>query len=188
MKTSKRVILITSALLLLIGGVQGLGQSAAGAGEKQTSGSQEITFEPYTGPGYETMPVQVTSLKGRLEGEEFVLDNVRLKNNSDKTVTQTRYSLFLFKGDKTDVALAQAKWIVLAHSMDGFTPGATVKVAEHNGALWEKGLEPIKRILAEQEVGDHYHIAVGVTEVRFADDTVWRFNAQDAAKKDASDK
>jgi hypothetical protein len=187
MRTTNLLLLITAFSFILLSSAASFAQSEPRANTDQATAQEIISFEPYRGPGYESMPVQVLSMKGGFEQSEknvFVLTEVLVQNKSDKTVTgDATFSLFVFKDNEPDTIVKQAFWTVINFSAIDLQAGKKFSMQPITGQLLWPQLKPIKRLLTENSAKEHYRIAIAITKVHFADGSVWQFTAPEQSKK-----
>ncbi|HEX8179937.1 MAG TPA: hypothetical protein VF525_10380 [Pyrinomonadaceae bacterium] len=170
----KRLLLIGLLFFLPLNANARFKQDINGAPDRSGLTNLVTHINAYKGPGYESMPVQVLATRGRLKDKDllFFTDNA-LKNNSDKTVERVVFSLFVSKESEPDVVLAQAELAPVIFPAAKFAAGTQLRTGQLGANLSWKNLELIRQALDEQ--GAHYRVALGITNVKFADGSEWNF-------------
>lgn len=166
------------------------GMSYARSGAEERGGrlrpDVSVSFEPYAGPGHESMPVQVVSTTGQLrDGARLIFTDNCLKNRSAKTVRKVVFSLFIFDEKKPEVILETARWAPVDFQAGSFVAGKDLCMGQMTGSLSSTELAAVRRSLEAQPEGTNYRIALGVTEVHFEDGDVWRFEPPAGASRAA---
>lgn len=176
----------TSVLLILVlvafscvTGATGRGQTNEGLPE----GNWTIKLSHYAGPEYESMPLQVTSVKGRVQNPDIWITERHLVNRSDKAVVRAYFDLFFYNEKEPDVLLFRRPISPISFKDSPLLPGAAflhptdTRVGPDGFAL------PLVKDLFAPLIKDgrlegDYRLAIGVTKVLFEDGSVWELKAE----------
>src|SRR5687768_15584017 len=107
----RRRLLLTLILTSLFAVVvnQAFGQNTPANGERAIAGNWKVALYPYSGPEFESMPLQVISVVGKssYDGALFWIRERRLRNRSDKTVLQAKFAAFVYREQSPETLLFQ---------------------------------------------------------------------------------
>ncbi|MBD0372394.1 MAG: hypothetical protein ICV60_16240 [Pyrinomonadaceae bacterium] len=174
----------TSVLLILVlvafscvTGATGRGQTNGGLPE----GNWTIKLSHYAGPEYESMPLQVTSVKGRVQDAGIWITERYLLNRSDQAVIRAYFDLFFYNEKEPDVLLFRRPISPLSFKNRPLLPGDTfptlTDIKAEPPRLGSFALPLVKDLFAplikDGKLEGDYRIAIGVTKVLFEDGSVW---------------
>lgn len=159
-----------------------LGKSTAPHLNATPKGRLVLSFHPYTGPGHETMPVEVLIFDVVVGYDSMWVREWRLKNHSEKAVVRIRKSLFIYSEEAPDTLL-------LRSSTKGLEDVLGVQISP--GQEWPEGTcspkalscqdsyampsadKLLKPLFKEGAPEGKYRLALGIDKVWFADGTIW---------------
>jgi len=163
-------------------GNQTLSQNSPAGGERVPAGNWKVTLHPYSGPEFESMPLQVISVIGQSshDGVIFWIRERRLRNRSDKRVLKASFAAFVYREQNPETLLFQ-------HHLNTIGLAAVPVLA---GTEWPNPCSPepkycpyghaihgARKLLAplikDGTLEGEYRIAIGVSKVWFDDESVW---------------
>lgn len=130
------------------------------------AGNYSVITKPYMGPGYESLPVMVTSVttEAELRGGVSV---VAVENGTGRRVDAVRLGWYVSSREAPDYILLQGKTPVLR--LPGGIAAGEVERIQFGVVSFAKIYKPLAR---KGMVDGNYLIQVGVVEARFDDGTV----------------
>ncbi|HEX6733003.1 MAG TPA: hypothetical protein VF074_23480 [Pyrinomonadaceae bacterium] len=167
------------------GGNQTFSQDSGAGGERFPVGNWKVTLHPYSGPAFESMPLQVISVIGKSshDGVVFWIRERRLQNRSEKRVLKASFAAFVYREQSPETLLFQ-------HHLNtiGFE-----KVPVLAGTQWPNpcpqepkycpyghAIAGVRRLLAplikDGTLEGEYRVAIGVSKVWFEDGSVWELS------------
>jgi hypothetical protein len=176
MFTGCRSVLLALFLVAFFYVVGATGRDQANGGLPE--GGWTIKLSHYAGPEYESMPLQVTSVKGRVQDAGIWITERHLVNRSDKAVVRAYFDLFFYNEKEPDVLLFRRPISPISFKGSPLLPGTTfphptdTRVGPDGFAL------PLVKDLFAPFIKDgrlegDYRLAIGVTKVLFEDGSVW---------------
>jgi hypothetical protein len=135
-------------------------------------GSYSIITKPYMGPGFDTLPVMVTSVttEAELNGGVSV---VGVENSTARRVDAVRLGWYVSAREAPDYILLQGKTPML--KLPGGIAAGEVERIQFGVVSFAKIYKPLAR---KGVVNGNYVIQVGVVEARFDDGTTQTFLAR----------
>lgn len=169
-------VLILIFVFLLMFGINGVvGQSQSNERESLPAGNWKVSFEPYRGVGYEEMPVEMVSFKGRIvkDGVFFIIQP-HLKNRSENGVKSVYLTCYVYGEQQPTIILVQqdhSAWMNLYTILPAGEELQTSVWIGHNFSNGENGL--FASLIKDGKLEGNYRIAVGISKVIFEDGSVW---------------
>ena len=163
-KLSTPILLVASAILAVAAGLQTTNQKLD-AVTGIPIGPWSLSVGPYTGKGWDAMPVDLVSTtvdaKKGLTAEKFLL-----RNNSSKNVTSVKLKWFLKVKDEDTVLLQGESPVIGADILDG----KDFRL-EYPVVTFAKIYKPL---LKAGELTGNYLIQVTVSSATYEDGSVWQ--------------
>jgi hypothetical protein len=186
LKLSLLALIIVAASFALKG--EAYGQGKAGPKARNPAGNWTLSFRPYTGASYESMPVQLVSYKGEMQaGGRLEISALHLKNRSDKAVKSIALTMYLYDEQNPETPLTQQENLRFGFFPGGF-PANTEKPAPgeatNNFVLLDVVNEEnalLKPLLKDGKLDGEYRLILAVTKVQFEDGEAWSFRPPQAA-------
>lgn len=147
-------------------------QAAPQTQDALPAGSYSVITKPYMGPGYESLPVLVTSVTTEAELKGAV-SMVGVENNTARRVEALRLGWYVSAREAPDYILLQGKTPVLR--LPGGIAAGEVERIQFGVVSFAKIYKPLAR---KGVVNGNYVIQVGVVEARFDDGTTQTFLAR----------
>jgi hypothetical protein len=157
---SLRSLLLPSLLTVVVFAPQ-----ATQAQETSPAGDYTVTTKPYMGPGFESLPVMVTSVTTEVALNGGV-STVAVKNSTSRRLDAVRFSWYLSAREAPDYVLLQGKTPMLR--LPGGIAAGEVERIKFPVVSFAKIYKPLAR---GGSVNGNYVIQVGVIEARFDDGT-----------------
>lgn len=167
---SLRSILLLALLMSVAAAANA--QSAAQTQDRLPAGNYTVITKPYMGPGYETLPVMVTSVTTEVELNGGV-SMVAVENSTARRLEAVRLSWYVSAREAPDYVLLQGKTPML-RIVGGIAPGEVERI-QFGVVSFAKIYKPLAR---KGVVNGNYIIQVGVSEARFDDGTAQTFLAR----------
>lgn len=170
------ILMLVLASVITVGG--SLKQASRQSEQsKLPSGDWKVKFEPYRGPGYEQMPVQVVSVGGYVTKRGiFFIKHPILRNNAEKDVDQVVFTCYVYDEKKPDTVLIQQRMIATAVKFyEGRLAAKTDRPSNvEMGWPFSIGRDPLfGSLIKDGKLEGNYRIAVGVSRVVFKDGSEW---------------
>lgn len=163
---SPRSFLFLSLLTTVVFAAQ-----AAQAQETSPPGDYTVITKPYMGPGFESLPVMVTSVTTQVELKGGV-STVAVENGTGRRVDAVRLGWYVSSREAPDYILLQGKTPMLR--LPGGIAAREVERIQFDVVSFAKIYKPLAR---KGVVNGNYLIQVGVVEARFDDGTMQTFLA-----------
>jgi hypothetical protein len=168
---SLRSVPLFLALLFSLTAVAAEAQTAPKTQDKLPAGNYNVITKPYMGPGYESLPVMVTSVTTEAQSNGGVTI-VGVENGTSRRLDAVRLSWYLSSREAPDYVLLQGKSPML-RLPGGIAAGAVERV-QFPVVSFAKIHKPLAR---DGVVSGNYLIQVGAVEARFDDGTAQTFLA-----------
>jgi hypothetical protein len=205
-RRSKLRTLILVSFIAAIGN-QTFSQNPPAVGGRLPAGNWKVALYPYSGPEFESMPLQVIMVRGELahDGTIFWIRERRLRNRSDKRVLKASFAAFIYTEQNPEKLLFQqplgtvglARVPVLARSE---WPAPCTDPSKY--CPYGHGIPGVKKLLAPlikesspegepctetgicvQTLEGEYRIAIGVSKVWFEDGSIWELPGRPTTNK-----
>ena len=180
----RRRLLLTLILTSFFGVVveRAFGQSTPAVGEGVIAGNWKVALYPYSGPEFESMPLQVISVVGKSshDGALFWIRERRLRNRSNKNVVKVSFTAFVYREQSPETLLFQ-------HSLSTLGFDGPLRAGSEWPAPCPKrpkycpyghGMPGPTKLLAplvkDETLEGEYRIAIGVSKVWFDDGSIWK--------------
>lgn len=136
-------------------------------GRQLPSGSWTLTHHSYSRPGYETMPIVVTSVKGDAT-TGLTISVVGLKNQTAKSVETYKLTWYLYETENPNRILQKGEtpFIYPVSLAANEQRGVDVPVVSF--------INICKPLVKDGSLKGNFAIDVAVTEVRFENGTTWK--------------
>lgn len=138
-------------------------QSNRGTAPRPPGGNYTVAYQPFMGPGYESLPVLVNSVTARA-GEGIT--HFSVENASSQAVDAVRVRWYLSRAEKPGTFLNKGETPVL-RIPGGIRPGTADRI-KFSVTSFAAAIGPV---LKTPTIAGNYLIQVAVSEVRFADGT-----------------
>jgi hypothetical protein len=186
LKFSILALVVVAASFALNG--EAYGQDKAGPGARTPAGNWTLSFRPYTGGGYETMPLQLVSYKGEMHADgRLEISALHLKNRSDKAVKLITLTIYVYDEQNPETPLTQRENVRFGFTPGGF-PANTEKPAPAEATNNFVSLDVVneedallKPLLKDGKLDGQYRLVIAVTKVQFEDGQAWSFRPLQAA-------
>lgn len=184
MKRWSVISILTLVSLLACSTDIALGQSQPNERDELPKGDLKIRFVPYSGPGYETIPVQVIAVKGEIMSDGRIrIKWPHLRRNSTQTVRTVMLTAYIYDESHPDSVLLRGPIIGLGFNPRNWRPqdadfkeSPEEKDPRLRGREWltEIAYRPLlSPLVKDGKLSGNYRLAVGVSKVVFDDGTVW---------------
>lgn len=180
----RRRLLLTLILTSFLAAVvdRAFGQNTHAVGERVIAGNWKVALYPYSGPEFESMPLQVISVVGvsSHDGAGFWIRERRLRNRSDKTVLQASFAAFVYREQSPETLLFQHPLLTVNFSNVSFFAGTEwpapcrkrPKYCPYGHAI--PGVTTLLApLVKDATLEGEYRIAIGVSKVWFEDGSIW---------------
>lgn len=158
------LLAIVGALILVVG--NGLGNRQVRLAAQSPSENWSVSAIPYVGPGYKSRPVVVTSVMSDTS-KGYKVTDVALKNISSKPAAAVRLSWNIYS-DKANSILLRGQTTLITWSEE--LPENARRQIKHDILSFAHAA---KQLANEGGLDGHYRIEVGVSEILFADGSIW---------------
>jgi len=175
MKHRIKVLGLAAALCAALPLGSTLGQVTKG-GFRLPSGNWTLTHHSYSRPGYEAMPIVVTSVKGDAT-KGLAITVVGLKNQSAKPVDTYKVTWYLYEKENPNRILQKGETPFVY-------PGSLAANEQSEVDIPVVSFINIcKPLVKNGSLKGNFAIDVAVTEVRFDDGTTWKGKGMPAKSK-----
>ncbi|MDQ3473577.1 MAG: hypothetical protein M3447_07560 [Acidobacteriota bacterium] len=182
MKQQRRTFIFILAAFLMFGAGRSLAQSGSAENSVLPSGNWTVSFGPYAGPGYESAPVQLVSIKGEVRRDGLMMFKApHWVNHSNKDVRSVEHTVYVYKEPESKPVLFRQRYDRV--SFTGGVPLLARSELRMNNrwlqsfASRKDGL--MQPLIKEGKLEGSYRIALGISKVYFADDSVWEIQDTD---------
>jgi len=136
-------------------------------GPSLPSGNWTLTHTPYSRPGYETMPILVTGVKGDA-AKGLAISVVCLKNQTPKPIESYKVTWYLYEKELPDRILQRGETPLVYPANLGANQQRVVDIPVVSF------INICNPLLKDGSLTGNFAIDVAVLEVRFEDGTIWR--------------
>jgi len=128
-----------------------------------------ITYQPFRGPGHESIPVEVVSVGGTVR-DGWVGGCETLRNLSSKDIRRVAYGLYVFDVQNQDVPVLKRKGGSLSWR-EGLAAGSRKSQTAHKFTIGYI----FRPLLKEKPLAANYRIEILIRKVWYVDGTVWEY-------------
>jgi len=184
-----RRLLLTMILasFFAVGVNQTFGQNLPALGEEVLAGNWKVALIPYSGPEFESMPLQVISVVGTSshDGKAFWIRERRLRNRSDKRVLKASFAAFMYREQSPEKILFQHSLPTVVFSEVPVLAGTEwpapcserPKYCPYGHAI-PGATTLLAPLIKDGTIEGAYRIAIGVSKVWFEDDSTWELSGK----------
>lgn len=178
-------LLLTMILISFfgVGANQTLGQNPPAMREGVPAGNWKVALVPYSGPEFESMPLQVISVVGVSSHDaiSFWIRERRLRNRSDKRVMRASFTAFVYREESPEKLLVQYPIHTIVYTEVPLLAGtewpAPCRNQRPNYCPYAHAIPGATHLLApfikDATLEGEYRIAIGVSRVWFEDGSTW---------------
>jgi len=189
----RRLVLGLIFIGLLVLENHSFSQNARQLPQPTIAGNWKLNFQPYSGPEFEKMPLQVISVVAVCHPPQngILVRERRLRNRAEKRVIRASFDAFIYREEDPEKLLFR-------HYLgtEGFSkvpavfPGTEWPAPCHEAnpyyCPYEFGMSPqvlLAPLMKDGTLEGDYRIAIGVTKVWFEDGSIWEIPVTSEAQK-----
>ena len=174
-------LMLTSFLVVEVN--QAFSQNPPAIGERVLAGNWKVILQPYSGPEFESMPLQVIAVVGESshDGTGFWIRERRLRNRSDKRALKASFTAFVYREQSPETLLFKYDLHTVGFANVPVLPGtewpAPCAYRPKNYCPYAHAIPGASKLLAplikDGNLEGEYRIAIGVSKVWFEDGSIW---------------
>lgn len=176
-------MILTSFFAVVVN--QALGQNPPAVGEGVLAGNWKVALLPYSGPEFESMPLQVISVVGvsSHDATSFWIRERRLRNRSDKRVMKASFTAFVYREESPEKLLFQYPLHTIVYTEVPVLAGTEwpapcpdrPKYCPYGHAI-PGATYLLAPLIKDATLEGEYRIAIGVSKVWFEDRSTWELS------------